>query len=149
MADDPIVVEVNASVALRNLRGEPTSVSGVVLIERELIAPALAALPERRIRVVLRPPSEEEIQRSVQRGFTLGIGVEIPLGGPARDERALTQLRKAELEAVVGALSLGASGTRAELLGAIDAEAERLEVSTTGPWQGVVNRIQTAQGERP
>ena len=148
MPDDVIVVEAKATVGMRTKGGVPTQESGVFAVDRELIAPALAALPERMLRVLSRPPTEEEIHRSAQRGLVFGISLKIPLGGPGReppapeaDQRPLGQLRRDDLVSSADRLRLDASGTRAQLIERIEMIAERHGVSTEGPGLAVVQRI--------
>jgi hypothetical protein len=62
------------------------------------------------------------------------------------DRRALTQLAKADLEAAARVLGLSPTGTKAALLQRITAEAERLDVNTTGPGQAAILAIAQRQG---
>lgn len=147
MPDDVIVVEANAMVGMHTRDGVFIQESGVFAVDHALIAPSLAGLPERMLRVLPRAPTEEEIHRSARRGLTLGVALQIPVGGPGRapaepeDDRPLKQLRRSDLVASAELLSLDASGNRAQLIERIEDEAERRGVSTEGPGLIVVQRI--------
>ncbi len=144
---DVIVVEANANVALRDAHGRPAVVTGVVAIERNLIARNLSVLPATTLHVLDRAPTREEIQRSTERGLippAPAPSVEPGREEPADDPRPLRQLRLAELQDASRALGLSAEGTRATLIDEIEVVAERLGVSTTGSGAAVIRRITEA-----
>ena len=145
---DVIVIEANAQVALRNLRGEALTVTGVVAVERHLVAAVLERPLLRDVRQLARAPSEEEVHRSVRRGLVRSP--ERPRANePApveSDTRALTQLRKADLEAGARLLDLDDTGTRADLINRIASEAERHGVDTEGSGLQVIERTYARKG---
>ena len=137
MAEDVMVVEIEAVVKVTNYRGKMVDVGpGVFIVSRDLIAPALRALPERRIRVLDRAPTEEEIQASTEAGLIAPAEV---------DDRPLDDFSKQELVDAAELLDLPTSGTKAELIARIDEAAEAAQVDPDQPGRALVDAIATAQ----
>lgn len=141
MAKDLVVVEAKATARVTNAEGKRVDVGpGEIVIERDMIAANLAAVPG-RFQVLDREPREEEVQLSAGRGLVHGAA------GSGDDDRPLTELRKDDLAAGAAMLGLDKDGTKADLVARIEDEAQRLEVSTEGPGLATIDAIKAAQGD--
>lgn len=143
MAEDVIVVESRAQVALRTRDGKPHTLRGIAAIERSLVQRNLDALPERMLHVLDREPSVEELREAQRRGLVADPNA------PAGDDRALDALKRDELAAVAEHLGLEADGKKADLQAAITAEAQRLGVDLDGSAAETMAAIKEAQDATP
>lgn len=144
MAESVLVVEINASVRVVDVRGNRRDLkAGTYAIERSIIEPSLRAMPDRRLRALDRVATEEEIRASTEAGL-----IEPATGTPDDvDDRPLASFSKAELVEAAATAGVATAGTKADLVARITEAAEALDVDPDLPGAALVEAIASHRDE--